>query len=419
MSKDSVLSNLKDNISVSNFRKEKAKKDKMKNILQSTFAVILCTFSITGIVFARDISTKFYENFWTTGNGIGNAMENGYIEEPEMEPEEAVAVMENKEIGEKIEDLETSVKVEELVMDDFNLSLTFNVTLSDKFLEIAKAEDIWGMDFTDIVIKDENDYIVYCGTDKYNEYDVDDEKVINTGINSFLQERQGNTLKVIYNIYTGSAHFPKSKELNVSFTKINISKEDDVATIFGDGEYTFVGDWNFKVDVPEKMYNRQSVIYKQKSSTNKDIKVTSAVVYDTGMEVALEAKNEFKLPEKPTLPELEFYYSLPEDSEFRDVDSNISAYLYNKLQNTQEYKEYMEATFKQNDIEIYLLNEQNEKFGMTQGPRENGGKNTSEDGIFTCNAMYDLTKYDMTDEIRVIVNKDGKEETIILEKEEK
>ena len=53
MSRDNILNNLKDNISVSNFRREKAKKDKLKNVLQSTFAVILCTFSITGIVFAR------------------------------------------------------------------------------------------------------------------------------------------------------------------------------------------------------------------------------------------------------------------------------------------------------------------------------------------------------------------------------
>lgn len=142
MSKDSILNNLKDNISASNFIKEKAKKDKMKNILQSSLAVILCAFSITGIVFAKEISTKMYENFWTTGNGIGHAMEEGYIEQPKMEPENSVSVMENEETGEKIEDLETSVKVDELVMDDFNLSLTFNVTLSDKALEVVKAEDI-------------------------------------------------------------------------------------------------------------------------------------------------------------------------------------------------------------------------------------------------------------------------------------
>ena len=87
MDKDSILNNLKDNISASNFRKERARKNKIKNILQSSFAVVICMFSITGIVCARDISSKIYENFWATGNGIGHAMEEGYIEKPEMEPE--------------------------------------------------------------------------------------------------------------------------------------------------------------------------------------------------------------------------------------------------------------------------------------------------------------------------------------------
>lgn len=419
MSRDSILNNLKDNISVSNFRKEKAIKDKIKNILQSTFTFLLCTFSITGIVFAREISIKLYDNFWGTGNGIERAMEQGYIEETEMEPESSVAVMENKETGEKIDDLETSVKVDELVMDDFNLSMTFNVTLSDKALEIAKAEDIWGMDFTDIVIKDENDYIVYRGTEKYEEFDIDDEKVINTGINSFLKERKGNTLKVIYNIYTGSAHFPKSKELNVEFSKINISKDDEVATIFGDGEYTFVGEWKFKVDVPEKMYNRERIEYVQKSSTNKDFTVTSALVYDTGMEVVLDLKNVINnIPsEPPTISEIEFFKSLPEDSEYKAIDSEISSYLYEKLWNTEEHKAYRSAYMEAYDIEVYLLNSDGEKFEFTMGPRENGSKRISEDKkSLTYSAMYDLTKYDITDEITVVAQKNGKEEKIILKK---
>lgn len=414
MSRDSILDNLKDNISVSNFRKEKARKDKIKSICQGTFALILCSLSITGIVFARDISARVYENFWHTGSGIGKAMEEGYIEEPEMEPQNSVAVMEVKESGEKIEDLETSVKVDELVMDDFNLSLTFNVTLSDKALEIAKAEEIWGMDFTDMVIKDENDYVVYIGSDKYSEFDIEDEKVINTGINSFLQERKGNTLKVIYNIYTGSAHFPKSKKLNIEFSKINISKEDDVATMFGEGEITFTGNWKFSVDVPEKMYNRQSIEYKQKSSTNDDYKITSAVLYDTGMELNVVVENVGKLPEWPTSPEIEFYKTLPEDSEIKS--SEISSYLYNKLEATGKMREYSKKYDEAIDLECYLLNESGEKFGRTEGPRENGGKKVSGNGELIYNAMFDLTKYDGSDEIKVVLTRHGKEETIILEK---
>lgn len=421
MSRDNILNNLKDNISVSNFRREKARKDKLKNVLQSTFAVLLCTFSITGIVFARDISVKVYENFWGTGNGVGHAMEQGYIEKPEMEPEVANTVMENKETGEKVEDLETSVKVDELVMDDFNLSITFNVTLSDKALEViqGEAKDIWEMGFPDMVIKDEEDYVVFMGSDQYKNYDIEDEKVINTGINSFLEERSGHTLKVVYNIYTGSAHFPKSKELNVKFGKINISKDETVDAMSGRGEITLTGDWDFKVDVPEKMYNRQRVEYVQKSSTNKDYTAESAIVYDTGMEVGLELKNVIKdLPtEPPTTPEIEFYRSLPEDSEFKAEGSQVPSYIYNKLWYSEEYKAYTKAYDEAYDVEVYLLNSDGEKFEFTMGPRENGHKDISKDKKnLSYSAMYDLTKYDMTDEITVVINKNGREDKIVLEK---
>lgn len=421
MSRDNILNNLKDNISVSKFRKEKARKDKIKNALQSTFAVLLCTFSITGIVFAKDISVKVYENFWGTGNGVGHAMEQGYIEKPEMEPEVSNTVMENEETGEKVEDLETSVKVDELVMDDFNLSITFNVTLSDKALEViqGEAKDVWEMGFPDMVIKDEEDYVVFMAPQQYKNYDLDSEKVINTGINSFLEERSGHTLKVVYNIYTGSAHFPKSKELNVKFGKINISKDETVDAMSGRGEITLTGDWDFKVDVPEKMYNRQRVEYVQKSSTNKDYTVESAIVYDTGMEVGLELKNVIKdLPENPpTTPEIEFYNSLPEDSEFKAEGNQISSYIYNKLFQSEEHLAYQKAYQEAYDVEVYLLNSDGEKFEFTMGPRENGHKHISDDKkSLSYGAMYDLTKYDMTDEITVVINKNGREDKIVLER---
>lgn len=420
MDKDSILNNLKDNISASNFRKERARKNKIKNILQSSFAVVICMFSITGIVCARDISSKIYENFWATGNGIGHAMEEGYIEKPEMEPEISNTVMENKETGERVEDLETSVKVDELVMDDFNLSMTFNVNLSDKALEViqGEAEDVWEMNFTDIVITDENGYIVFVGTEKTMEY-IDDEKFINTGVNTFLEERKDHTLKVVYNIYTGSDHFPNSKELNVKFGKINISKDETVNTMFGDGEITLTGNWDFKVNVPEKMYNRTAIQYVQKSSTNSNYKVTNATLYETGMEVEVELKNVIpNLPkEPPTTPEIEFLKTLPEDSEFKTLESDISSYLYNKLWMTEEYQNYRKAYDEAYDVEVYLLNSNNEKFEFTMGPRENGSKDISEDKkSLTYSAMYDLTKYDATDEVTVVVNKNGKEEIIKIEK---
>ena len=271
-----------------------------------------------------------------------------------------------------------------------------------------------------MVIKDEEDYVVFMAPQQYKNYDLDSEKVINTGINSFLEERSGHTLKVVYNIYTGSAHFPKSKELNVKFGKINISKDDTVDTMSGRGEITLTGDWDFKVDVPEKMYNRQRIEYVQKSSTNKDYTAESAIVYDTGMEVGLELKNVINdLPaEMPTTPEMEFLDSLPEDSEFSLANnSDVYNYFSNKLFYSDEYKAYMKAYDDAYEVEVYLLNSDGEKFEFTMGPRENGHKDISEDKkSLSYSAMYDLTKYDMTDEITVVINKNGREDKIVLER---
>ena len=78
----------------------------------------------------------------------------------------------------------------------------------------------------------------------------------------------------------------------------------------------------------------------------------------------------------------------------------------------------MEKSSKIWEFEKYLVNENGEKFEMTVGNRENGGGYIDENGIYDFNAMFDLTKYDMTDKITLHVNYHGREADIILEKAE-
>ena len=67
--------------------------------------------------------------FFGTGNGVGKAIEEGYIEEIEMESDSSDSVASNEETGQVIEDFETSIKVDEFIMDDFTLSITFDVEI--------------------------------------------------------------------------------------------------------------------------------------------------------------------------------------------------------------------------------------------------------------------------------------------------
>ena len=117
------------------------------------------------------------------------------------------------------------------------------------------------------------------------------------------------------------------------------------------------------------MYNRSNIIYKQKSTTNKDFQVTAATIYDTGTDISLDFKVDGQIKE-PLTPEVEFYRSLPEGHELKTIE--ILNYIDNKMYNTPEYQEFSRNRMEAYLFEKYLINEVGEKFELTQGPRANG-----------------------------------------------
>lgn len=420
MEKSKILKNLKENIAIENFREINKKSERTKKILQSTLTVTICCLSLTGMVFAKDISTKIYNKYFT-GKGVETAINEGYVANTEMEEKGSNSTIQNEETGEIIEDNETTVKVSELIMDDFTLSMTFEVTLSDKVKDIIKAQDVVEMNFPDIVVYDENDVIlnmVYEDTlNKFiQENNKQSKEVIGSGVNVFVSEKNENTVKVIYNFYTGGeCIYPKSKEIYIDMNKIGISKNE---TIMGEEEITLKGDWNFKVDVPEKMYNRKNIVYKQKSTTNKDFNVESAVLYNTGMEIKMKFKAQKQLSmkeiAKKICPELEFYWSLDKDDELRTID--ILNYLESKARENPEYQKIAEQERSKWEFEKYLTNSKGEKFEFTVGPRENGSASIDNEGMMTSTCMFDLTTFDATDEITLHLEYKGNEADIVLER---
>lgn len=425
MNKENILNNIQENIAIEKFRTIHKRQEKAKKILQSTLTVIICCLSVTGIVFAKDISTKLYDNFFMTGKGMEIAMNEGYIENTNMDYENANASIENTETGEVIEDVETKVKVSEFVMDDFNLSITFDVELSEKAKGIVTADEIWEFNFSDLVISDENNVVLYCPTgDRYNEFSqehnlgidyeeaLDNGSYIGSGVNIIPVQREGNHVKVVYNIYTGgSSSYPKSKTLTVDMTQINISKNE--GTSMGEEEITLTGDWQFDIAVPEKMYNRQSVVYVQTDTTNEDYQVEAATLYDTGMEITAKIKTEPQ-PKHPSFLEWEFYDTLSEDDPLRNPE--IMGYIGWKERQTEAYKEYAKKIDELFDISAYITNENGEEFQLTQGPSANGSTAIDEEGIMTYTGMFDLTKYDQAEIITVHFKYNGQTEEVTLQK---
>lgn len=430
MPEKDIYNNIASNIGLEKFKIKEKKSNRFKNISQITLTSVLCMTSLTSMVFAKDISTKIYDNYFGTGEGVGTAIHNGYIEETKTQDNSSQTTAKNEITGKKIDGVDTKIKIDKFVMDDFTLSITFDVTLSDKLENVIPVKKVADMNFPDMLIYDENNVVLYTMDDdalkqfckeknlNYKEYNLEGDKVINSGVNTYVEEKDGNHVKVIYNIYTGGDSYPKSKKLNVFMKQIRIS--EDVESQDGEEEVLLQGKWDFSSDVPAKMYNRKNVIYKQTNTTNEDFNVESAVLYNTGTNIRLKFKAEKVKREYFNTPELEFYNSLPDDDKLKTQE--IWRYLENERYNSEEIREKesknMEEYQNATDFDVYITNKNGEKFGITVGPRENGSKYLDEDGFMNFEGMFDLTKYDASEELVLHVEYKGKEEIITLKKVE-
>ena len=200
MDKSKILENIKDNIAIDNFREINRKHEKVKKMLHSSFMVTVCCLSLTGMVFAKDISTRIYNKFFT-GTGVENAINEGYIEKIEMEDQSSITTIENEITGEIIKGKETKIKVSDLVMDNYSLSMTFDVILSDDIKEMITAGEVKDMNFPDIVLYDENNLALYALDDNTineccDKNNIVIEKALGSGVNNFVSEYEGNTVKV-------------------------------------------------------------------------------------------------------------------------------------------------------------------------------------------------------------------------------
>lgn len=420
MDKSKILENIKDNIAIDNFREINKKHEKVKRMLQSSLMVTVCCLSLTGMVFAKDISTRIYNKFYT-GIGVENAINEGYIEKVEMEDQISITTIENEKTGDIIKDKETKIKVANLVMDNHSLSMTFEVTLSDQVKDIITADEVKDMNFPDIVLYDENNLALYAWDDYTinkccDKNNIVIEKALGSGKNNFVSDYEGNTVKVIYNFHGGgNIVFPNCKEIHVDLNEIRVSKNPECAT--GDEEIKITGDWNFKVDVPAIMYNRNEIQYVQKSTTDKDFNVESAVLYNTGMEIKMKFKaKEYLTSEEiasATCEELAFFYSLDDDDVLNTTD--LLNYLQCQARENPKYDELENENMKVWYFEKYLINSNGERFEFSVGPKANGEASIN-DGIMTSTCMFDLTQYDATDEVTLHIEYNGKKVDIVLQK---
>lgn len=348
------------------------------NIIKKVACIILVIVLATSVIYANDILAYIsYLLKINSSKGEQTAIDNGYIQYVNMKYINSNGV---------------KVKVTEILMDDYNLSMMFYIEIP----EIENIEEIYDVNLSNLIITDDKDNIIVAefeNTDKYHEFCK--ERNMEISYNNIAYSNGAFEGKIIskfnkdieYMYKTYSDNFPKSKKLIINFDKIILSNKTS-------NEKTVIeGDWNIEVNLPEEMYNRETLIYSAKSYSKEDILIKSVKVSNTGTKIELITKWG-----APVYTE--------EDSE-EEKERKIEEFFSNthSVQNILVKNEYIE-------------NSNGEKFyPVVNSSDGNGGYNQMFNGMLRYWQTFNLTKYDATDTLKLVLEKQG--EIIEIELENK
>lgn len=436
---ETILEKFKMNIALDNFRKEinnnTFPEEERRYIMRKKILATACIsfVLVSGIVLATNIkSIKHY--FRKLGNGMDSAIEHGYISNTEMDYEKSNTDV-STQCGEIIDNINVEAKIENFLMDDYNLSTEFSFKFDDKINEYINIDNIHNIELKDLIIRDEENRILYAGNDKEafesycQEYNLPyifgecNENYLNNGLNNFpsLRSKENNLVKLMYNMY--AEKYPKSKKLYFSFGKITFLEENS------DKILTLKGDWQIELDVPEKMYNRTSESYKVVGCNNDDFEVYYCEVSDTGLEIGIIINN-IEEPKKPKeledeiLSKYAHHYDSMADIELR---SKLSESPYKEIYNEYQKKTrpiLTDGTYvgligldaEDSTGKCYVENSNGQKFECTFSPSRKYKLEWLNGNKYNYYETFGMTKYDATDNIKVFLNYYGKPVEIELGK---
>ena len=388
-------------------------KNNSGNFIKNKIMAIACAFLllISGIVVGANLE-KITKYFRELGQGVDTAIENGYISEPNVQ-------------FVNVDNIGANIKIEDFIMDDHILNLNMVLEFDESIVDMSKVTDI---KLSDLIVTDEENRIIYINADSetfekyckennlnytFSEYN---EKYMDNGVNSFIESKDESSIRLIYNIYSNK--FPKSKKLYFSFETIEITEYDNNQKT----KYNFTGNWETYVDVPENMYNREDIYYEVVSCDNKDFDVYTVKVTDIGFEIGIIISN----IEKPESND-------EEDDEISRLyeqynNGEISEEQYKEVLVEWQYKSinsYIPISLSEHNIKgeniepSYVKNENNEKYEYVKSATRTSSNKFLNGNKFNFYATFNMTKYNATDKINVILYYYGEPVTIELEKIEK
>lgn len=319
-------------IAISKMRKESdiTMKNKRNFIIKKGIGIAACFAIIfSGIVHAKDIENYFKMIFNNSTEAIDKAVENGYVQQENMD------YTYDKDIG---------IKVDNLVLDDLNLIISFNFE--------TKKENVKSIRFNDFVITNDNDKVIYQSEIKHVE-NFDELPLYST------VTWRNQPMKLSDTTFTDSILIGLKQEID-DFQKIYIDVKTLKVIYTDDKEEIVNGNWKFNVTINDEMRKSINIKYVL-SESNEYIQNCTGTLSPTGMIIELTVKTSLNFEEfTPEVAE-NFYLKngeqkyVPEYVEFSINGNNQLTFHFNNISTFSNNIESLEFEMGLYDSSIFLI----------------------------------------------------------------
>lgn len=405
------------------------KRKKYTRNIKVVLATSCCSLMlVSGIVFAKDIQ-EYIINKFKLGKGIQTAVENGYIAETNNDYLSHNTNVVNPQSKKLLNDINLGIKINTYLIDNSNLSLEIKYKFDNKLKEIVNIDNLQGIELLDLIIIDDEKRILYDGgagnKEIFENYCKENnlnytfgncsENYLNSGLNVFesFEETLENEKSYIYNFYVEDENYPKSKKLNLIFTKISFNEASTESVVLN-------GNWNIELDIPEKMYNRVEGNYSVIKCENDNFDIYAAKLTETGFELGLKI-NGLENPEYPielAEEEKRFYESVraQEGGRIPRDTTEAKTKFYNESPYKDLYENYYTKHFPTSIKAVrlympwiketegcYIRTSDGNKFYISESGCSKQRNSFNEDGTYEFYNKFDMTQYDATDNITAVI----------------
>lgn len=394
---------------------ERAKMKNIKNNVASKIGIVACfLLLVSGVTFADEISETVYDiyNFrknYKIETKLPEDVVNDAEKLEEVKTNKNSIIKWDESAADIVETNNLKVDISKVYMDNYYMSFYPTIEFPEEVTQKMPLENIYLARFPDLVIKDENDNIIFCMEEKKLKelFKTDDLEAIKNNSKYCISEvahysfenyseLKKNPYKMEYNLNTKlPSIYPKSKKLTFEFTKVALDSPeasigfDDKHYLHQDQTLTVKGNWKIEVDVPNECYERQEIIpYKLvEKNSNPNNQLLYCYYKDNLMHAEFNLQSEkingpwgaIKIGDMLTQLEIE---------------PIVKDYIIYKICNSDEYKEKEAEREKVYNIEdFYIENSKGEKSkpeGLVKKIGDNlvpASKTRREGGFITSNGI--------------------------------